>query len=261
MQDTSKHISNIPEHVAIIMDGNGRWANARAHSRAWGHVRGSRVVSKIVEEADDLGVKALTLYAFSSENWCRPKDEISTLFVLLKKFLKIERNRIIENDIMFRVVGDTSGLPKETLNLIHDLESTTRSNNGLKLTFAFGYGSRNEILDSVNKFIQAHPGEAITEEDLSSGFYAPDLGDVDLLIRTGGDQRISNFLLWQSAYAELFFTATKWPDFKPKEFKSILETVSKRERRFGAVCSKGDLDHSKQEAQLNRESLTGNAHV
>ncbi len=261
MQDTSKYISNIPQHVAIIMDGNGRWANARAHSRIWGHVRGSRVVSKIVEEADDLGVKALTLYAFSTENWCRPKEEISTLFILLKKFLKIERNRIIENNIMFRVVGDTSALPAETLKLIHDLESDTNSNNGLKLTFAFGYGSRNEIIDSVNKFIEANPGKAITEGDLAQNFYAPDLGDVDLLIRTGGDQRISNFLLWQSAYAEFFFTSTKWPDFKPKEFKSILETVSNRERRFGDICARGDLDHSKQEAQLNRDVLAGNAHV
>ncbi len=261
MQDTSKHIPNVPQHVAIIMDGNGRWANARSHSRVWGHVRGSRVVSRIVEEADDLGVKALTLYAFSTENWCRPKNEISTLFVLLKKFLKVERNRIIQNDIKFRVVGDTSGLPVDTLKLIHDLQDQTRNSEGLKLTFAFGYGARKEIVDSINTYIKQNPGKLITEEDLAQNFYAPDLGDVDLLIRTGGDQRISNFLLWQSAYAELFFTQTKWPDFKPSEFKAILTDVSKRERRFGGVSAGICLDQSKKDASINRESLVGNAHV
>lgn len=253
--------NNSPAHVAIIMDGNGRWANARAHSRVWGHIRGSRVVSRIVEEADELGVKALTLYAFSTENWCRPKEEITTLFGLLKKFLKIERKRIIQNTIMFRVIGDTTALPADTLKLISDLENETRSNNGLKLTFAFGYGGRKEIVDAVNTFIQNNPGEKITEQMLDQNFYAPDLGDVDLLIRTGGDQRISNFLLWQSAYAELFFTETKWPDFKPKEFRQIIETVSSRERRFGAVSARADLSETRREAILNRDNLNGNAHV
>tara|TARA_R110000868_G_scaffold376060_2_gene640811 strand:+ start:2913 stop:3695 length:783 start_codon:yes stop_codon:yes gene_type:complete len=253
--------SNIPGHVAIIMDGNGRWANARAHSRVWGHVRGSRVVSKIVQEADDLGVKALTLYAFSTENWCRPQTEIKTLFVLLKKFLKMEKKRILDNKILFRVIGDTTALPLETKKLIQELESETASNSGLKLTFAFGYGGRKEILDAVNDFIEAHPGKKITEDILNNNFYAPDLGDVDLLIRTGGDQRISNFLLWQSAYAELFFTNTKWPDFKPYEFKAILEEVSGRERRFGAVSARTQLDQTRKEASQNLETLNGHAHV
>jgi len=253
--------TNIPRHVAIIMDGNGRWANARAHSRVWGHVRGSRVVSRIVEEADDLGVKALTLYAFSTENWCRPKEEIKTLFNLLKKFLKIERKRILENKIMFRVVGDVSGLPEDTLKLITDLENETKSHQGLKLTFAFGYGSRQEILDAANTFIRENPGVELSEEAIAKNLYASDLGDVDLLIRTGGDQRISNFLLWQCAYAELFFTETKWPDFKSSEFRKIIEEVAKRERRFGAVSARSDLEQSREEAKQNRENLNGTAHV
>lgn len=261
MQNASAEL-HIPRHVAIIMDGNGRWATARAHTRVWGHVRGSRVVSRIVEEADDLGVKALTLYAFSTENWCRPKEEIKTLFALLKKFLKIERKRILENKIRFRVIGDVSGLPDETLKLISDLEEETADHSGLKLTFAFGYGGRKELIDAFNRFAKKNPGKEITEELLQAYMYAPELGDVDLLIRTGGDQRISNFLLWQSAYAELYFTETKWPDFKNCEFRDIVLQFSVRERRFGAVTARTDLDQTKEEARHNRDVLAGsNIHV
>lgn len=253
--------TNIPRHVAIIMDGNGRWANARSHARVWGHIRGTRVVSRIVEDADDIGIKALTLYAFSTENWCRPKDEIKTLFKLLKKFLQIERRRILANNIHFRVVGDISALPSDTVKLINDLEEETIDNQGLKLTFAFGYGSRQEITSSINHFIVNNPGKLITEEDLAANLYAPDLGDVDLLIRTGGDHRISNFLLWQCAYAEFYFTDTKWPDFNSLEFRKIIENVSKRERRFGAVCARQALDQTREEAKINLNSLSSTAHV
>lgn len=259
MQESA--LAKIPNHVAIIMDGNGRWANARAHSRVWGHVRGSRVVSRIVEEADDLGVKALTLYAFSTENWCRPKNEIRTLFTLLKKFLKIERKRIIDNQIKFRVIGDTSALPQDTLGLIAELEQVTINHQGLKLTFAFGYGGRKEMIDAANRFIKDNPGVPLSEEALQAYLYAADLGDVDLLIRTGGDQRISNFLLWQSAYAELFFTPTKWPDFKPQEFRDIIFKVAERERRFGAVNARSDLKQTREEARHNRDVLGGDIHV
>src|SRR5690606_3773037 len=221
---------NLPKHVAIIMDGNGRWANARSHSRVWGHIRGTRVVSRIVEEADDLGIKALTLYAFSTENWCRPKDEIKTLFKLLKKFLKIERKRIIVNQITFRVIGDTTALPVETLKLIEDLEMDTQEHQWLKLTFAFGYGGRQEIVDAVNDFVKKNPGVEITDEAISKHLYTRELGDVDLLIRTGGDQRISNVLLWRNAYAELFFAATDGPDSAAREFRKIIGDVPKRER-------------------------------
>lgn len=243
------------KHIAIIMDGNGRWAQCRSHERIWGHIRGSRIVSNIVEEADDLGVKSLTLYAFSTENWSRPVGEVTVLFKLLKKFLIKERNRILKNDIQFKVMGDTSKLPEKTKELIANLENDSKDNNGLNLTFAFGYGGRNEIVNAANNFIKENPGKELTEELLQSYLLMPHLGDVDLMIRTGGDQRISNFLLWQSAYAELFFTQTKWPDFTRKEFKEIVEFVSKRERRFGNVCS-SDLQTSKKMAVENKEILT-----
>jgi undecaprenyl diphosphate synthase len=226
------------KHVAIIMDGNGRWATQRYRPRVWGHVRGSAVVSDIVQGADDLGVEALTLYAFSTENWRRPNDEVSVLFKLLHKFLLKERKRLIANQVCFKVIGDTSRLSESTKKLINDLESETSSFKGLKLTFCFSYGARSELVGSVNKFIKENPGKQITEIDLEQNLMRPDTGEVDLLIRTGGEQRISNFLLWQIAYAELCFTPTKWPDFTTTELERILESVSLRDRRFGGLSTK-----------------------
>lgn len=226
------------KHVAIIMDGNGRWATQRMRPRVWGHVRGTAVVSDIVQSADDLGVKALTLYAFSTENWSRPADEVGVLFKLLYKFLLKERKRIVQNKICFRVIGSITELPIEAKSLISVLEAETRDNTGLKLTFCFGYGGRREIIAAVNRFQAANPGAMMSEADLTKNLFRTDIGDVDLLIRTGGDQRVSNFLLWQIAYAELYFTPTKWPDFTAGEFTKILETVSDRERRFGGLSPK-----------------------
>jgi undecaprenyl diphosphate synthase len=245
------------KHVAIIMDGNGRWATMRSRPRVWGHVRGSNVVADIVEAADDCGIGALTMYAFSSENWCRPQTEVRVLFSLLHKFLKRERNRILKNNIRFKIMGDISNLPPQTKNLINLLETESQYNNGLKLTFAFGYGGRAEIIYALNQFIKAHPGVEITEEELAKNLMIPDLGDVDLLIRTGGDYRVSNFLLWQIAYAELYFTETKWPDFSTIEFRKILETVSKRERRFGAITSDRELKTNVELAKLNKNLIRG----
>lgn len=237
------------------MDGNGRWAKSRYHSRIWGHIRGASVVSEIVEEADDLGLNALTLYAFSSENWSRPILEVTTLFNILKKFLKRERTRILRNDIRFKVIGDLKGLPRDTLALIHNLEEETKNAQGLKLTFAFGYSGKNEIVTAVNKFIAANPGKEISEEDLESNLYYPDAGNVDLLIRTGGDQRVSNFLLWQIAYSEFFFTQTKWPDFTDDEFRGILYQVSGRERRFGNVSAPLSYEANVKAAIDNKERV------
>lgn len=245
------------KHVAVIMDGNGRWAKMRCHPRVWGHIRGSAVVSEIVEEADNLGVEALTMYAFSSENWSRPQTEVLVLFNLLYKFLKKERARIISNNIRFRIMGDISNLPEQTKKLISQLEVETESHRGLKLTFAFGYGGRSEITHAVNNFVKSNPGKLMKDEDLNQYLMIPDLGDVDLLIRTGGDQRISNFMLWQVAYAEMFFTDTKWPDFTVTEFRFILEQVSKRERRFGAVSSTPNLRVSTLVARENQRTLRG----
>ncbi len=239
------------KNVAVIMDGNGRWAQERARNRVWGHVRGSRIVSDIVQSADDLGVESLTLYAFSTENWCRPQFEIKTLFKLLKKFLIKERPRIIKNKIKFRVIGDWAKLPKDTREIISELQEDTKDFSGLKLTFAFGYGGRAEIVESVKKMVDS--GMEITEENISNSLYAPDISDIDLLIRTGGDQRISNFLLWQCAYAELYFTETKWPSFTREEFEAIIYQVENRERRFGSVMSMESLESSKKLAEVNSQ--------
>ena len=242
------------KHVAIIMDGNGRWAQGRCRPRVWGHVRGSSIVSEIVEEAEDLGLNALTLYAFSTENWSRPPREVMTLFTLLRKFLLKERARIIKNKIRFKVIGDITSLPQATIDLIEDLEETTRDHQGLKLSFAFGYGGRSEIINSVNKLLKSGKTE-ITEEDLQSNLFFPEAGDVDLLIRTGGDKRVSNFLLWQIAYAELSFTSTKWPDFTREEFRGILYQVAGRERRFGQIQSVDSLAESHKMARVNRDYI------
>jgi undecaprenyl diphosphate synthase len=242
-------------HIAIIMDGNGRWAKMRSHPRVWGHVRGASTVAEIVEAADALGVKALTLYAFSSENWCRPQIEIKVLFRLLHKFIQKEKTRIINNKIRFRVMGDITHLPEQTKKAIQDLEEQTQNMPGLKLTFAFGYGGRAEIVQAINQVIKKHPTSEITEEEFAQYLAIPDLGDVDLLIRTGGDQRVSNFLLWQIAYAELLFTETKWPDFTALEFKNILESVSMRERRFGSDSPKKALNENIHQARINKSAL------
>ena len=244
------------EHIAIIMDGNGRWAESRSHRRVWGHVRGASVVTEIVEEAVAQNLKALTLYTFSTENWSRPLDEIKVLFNLLKKFLVSQKNRMIKNNIKFSIIGDTSKLPEGTLNIIRELKEITSGNNGLKLTLAFGYGGRNEIIHSVNKFIKNNPGAQIAEEDLERNLFNPTLGDVDLVIRSGGDQRISNFLLWQSAYAELYFTKTQWPDFTRAKFKEIIDDYYTRERRFGDVHSQDKLSTTQEKAASHQEFLS-----
>ncbi len=244
-------MSNI-KHVAIIMDGNGRWAKKRFRPRIWGHVRGSSVVSEIVQAADDINVKALTLYAFSTENWSRPVEEVSILFKLLKKFLLKEQARLLKNNIHFKVIGEINGLPEDTVTLIKETESLTAKATGLKLTFAFSYGGRCEIVRAVNQFQIQNPSKLMTEDDLSSRLYRPETGDVDLMIRTGGEQRISNFLLWQMAYAELYFTPSKWPEFTAHEFKRIIEHVSGRERRFGNVTPQASFQLSVERAENNK---------
>ncbi len=237
------------------MDGNGRWANQRFRPRIWGHVRGTAVVSDIVQAADDLGLKALTLYAFSTENWSRPLEEVTNLFRLLKKFLLKEKQRILTNNIKFKVIGEIQNLPAETIKLIKEVELLTTNATGLNLTFAFSYGGRAEILRAVNSFTASNPGSPITQTDMDSLMYRPETGDVDLMIRTGGEQRVSNFLLWQMAYAELYFTPTKWPDFTASEFKKIIDHVSNRERRFGNVCSQKGLQDSVITAESNKTNF------
>ena len=233
------------------MDGNGRWAKQRFRPRIWGHVRGSHVVSQIVAQASVMKLQALTLYAFSTENWSRPKEEISTLFKLLYKFLLRERESIKKNNIQFKVIGDISHLDKKTQSIIAEIEDESKNADGLKLSFAFNYGGRQEIVDAINQFIRRYPGKEIDEDNIGSHLYRPEVGDVDLMIRTAGDQRISNFLLWQMSYAELYFTHTKWPDFTAKQFEEIILNVSQRERRFGSLNETGNLEQSKKLAQNN----------
>lgn len=240
-----------PEHVAIIMDGNGRWAQSRYRPRVWGHIRGARTVSQIVEAAKKNGVKSLTLYAFSTENWSRPVEEIQALFKLLKKYLLSEGDKLIQNNVRFKVIGSVEKLDLQTKNLIHDLESRSAKNDGLTLAFAFNYGGRQEIIDAVNRFIALNPGKPITELDIKENSYLPEINNVDLLIRTAGDSRISNFLLWQVCYAELYFTETKWPDFTADEFQSILDKFSKTERRFGSLEKDGSLNQAQIFAKQN----------
>lgn len=246
-------MTNSINHVAIIMDGNGRWAEKRLHKRVWGHVRGASIVSDIVEEADELNIGALTLYAFSSENWSRPSSEVEVLFLLLKKFIIKERNRIIKNLICFKVMGNISGLPESTKKLIYELEEETKDLGGLKLTFAFGYGGQDDIVQSINSYIESNPGQTITAEKIEKNLLTKDIGNVDLLIRTGGDQRISNFLLWQIAYAELAFTSTPWPAFTRKEFRNIYSEVSLRKRRFGSLGEAASFSHSAKKALDNKK--------
>lgn len=223
-------------HVAIIMDGNGRWAKQRRRPRVWGHIRGARTVSRIVETACEINLHSLTLYAFSTENWTRPTQEVHTLFKILKKFLLTERKSLIKNNIRFSVIGNYRVLDTRIVELIEELIDLTKDNSGLNFSLAVNYGGRSEIVDSVNKFLRSNKkAREMTEDDISDNLYNSKIKDIDLMIRTAGDKRISNFLLWQLCYAELFFTETKWPDFTEREFKKIIQDVSIRERRFGGI--------------------------
>lgn len=224
------------------MDGNGRWAKQRLRPRVWGHIRGSNRVNEIVTTASKLRLDSLTLYAFSTENWSRPTEEVNTLFKILKKFLKKERNTLLKNNIKFDVIGNYKALDTAVVNLIEELKEVTLNNTGLKLNIAVNYGGRAEIVDAVNKLIVSNPNlKEITEDDLSQSLYNPSIPNIDLLIRTAGEKRVSNFLLWQMSYSEFFFTETKWPDFRAEEFVSIIDSVSERERRFGSLESSGSV--------------------
>ncbi len=229
------------KHVAIIMDGNGRWAKMRKRPRVWGHIRGARKVSEIVEASSELGLESLTLYTFSTENWSRPTQEVKTLFKLLRKFLEREKTNLIQNNIKFNVIGNYQVLDSRIVNMIEDLKEETRDNSGLELSLAINYGGRAEVVDAVNKFLaENRKTREIREEDISDNLYSNKIREIDLMIRTGGDKRISNFLLWELCYAEMFFTDTKWPEFSKDEFKAIIAKVAYRERRFGGLVENNE---------------------
>ncbi|MGE4384293.1 MAG: isoprenyl transferase [Endomicrobiaceae bacterium] len=227
-------LAKLPEHIAIIMDGNGRWAKSRFLPRFIGHTNGVKTVKNIVELTRKLNIKVLTLYAFSTENWQRPKEEISGLISLLMTYLKNEIDSMIKNKISFRILGDITKFPAEIQNEIINVCNKTKDNKDLILNIALNYGARQEILMAFEALYRdkiARP----TEEDVSNRLYTKGLPDPDLLIRTSGEMRISNFLLWQISYSEIYITDVLWPDFSEKEFyKAILE-YQKRSRRFGNV--------------------------
>jgi undecaprenyl diphosphate synthase len=232
-------LKSLPTHVAIIMDGNGRWAKKRYMSRLEGHRKGSEAVKDIVRTSREIGIPWLTLYAFSEENWKRPKTEIRALMKLLMRFLKDELRQMQENGIRLRSIGKTEKLPDDTRAALLDVIQKTAANRDMTLTLALSYGGRQEILDSIKKIATKIETRAITANDIterlvSDSLYAADMPDPDLLIRTSGEYRISNFLLWQIAYTEIYITPTLWPDFRKDDFLAAIQDFQQRERRFGA---------------------------
>lgn len=231
-----------PRHLAIIMDGNGRWAQMRGHHRTYGHVRGAQVARQMIEECTRLGIEYLTLYAFSTENWLRPKAEVSILMKILEKYLRRERATLMRENIRFDYIGDISQLPPTTMAEIALTVETTRNNTGLRLVFALNYGGRQEITNAVQTIASmVKSGELqVSEIDqnlVSKHLETMFLPDPDLVIRTSGEFRISNFLLWQSAYSEFFISETLWPDFTIAELHGALSDFSRRDRRFGKASA------------------------
>ena len=228
----------LPRHIAIIMDGNGRWAKARMLPRIMGHRKGVETVREIVEECSNIGIRFLTLFAFSAENWSRPKTEVRSLMTLLKKYIKMEVPRMMRNNIRFNVIGNRSDLPDDVACALDDARRVTSENFGMTMTLALSYGSRQELLDASRQIAKdisdgsLNP-EKLTEELFSSYLYTSGLPDPDLLIRTSGEMRISNFLLWQLAYTEFYFTDELWPDFDAQSLNRAIDSYRKRERRFG----------------------------
>jgi len=243
IQDVSANPEIFPSHVAIIMDGNGRWAKKKILNRVQGHEQGSKTVRSIVTAARKLGIGTLTLYAFSTENWARPKHEVKALMMLLKKFIVSEREELSKNNIRLNIIGQKHKLP---LDVQKELETTielTKHNNKMLLNLALSYGSREEITTAVRNIAEKIKSKDldlkdITQDLISDHLYTQAMPDPDLIIRTSGEYRLSNFLLWQAAYSEIYISDTLWPDFSEKEFIKILKNFQERDRRFGKVtCS------------------------
>ena len=232
--------NNPPQHVAIIMDGNGRWAEKRGSQRILGHRAGAKTVERIIKTSGKLGIKHITLYAFSIENWSRPQDEIDALMLLLEQFLKNNRKVLKKHNLKLTAIGSLEMLPKSTRTILKEVMDETQQNSKGTLNLALSYGSRTEIVDATKKIAQAVLDGEISVEDIdqnlfSQSLYTADLPDPDLVIRTSGEVRLSNFLLWQLSYAELFFTETLWPDFSDQEYEQIITNFSRRNRRFGGI--------------------------
>ncbi|AIB11985.1 UDP pyrophosphate synthase [Azospirillum argentinense] len=229
-----------PAHVAVIMDGNGRWAKSRGLPRTAGHKKGVDAVRRTVEAAGELGIGYLTIFSFSSENWRRPEEEVSDLMQLLRFYLRSEIADLHRNGVRLRVIGDRARLSKDIIGLIDNAETLTRDNRKLTLVVALSYGSRQEITLAARRLAEEVKAgtldpEDITEDRLSERLFTADIPDPDLIVRTSGEKRISNFLLWQAAYAELVFVDTLWPDFSKRDLEAAIEEFHRRERRFGAT--------------------------
>jgi undecaprenyl diphosphate synthase len=223
-----------PQHIAIIMDGNGRWAKKRFMPRISGHRKGLESVRAVITKCQKLNIPFLTLFAFSTENWVRPTQEVNFLMTLFQDSLKKESSSLIKNNIRFKVIGDYKPFSKKLINKIKELETLTEKNTGLTLTIAINYGGRWDILNAVNEFQKKnHSKKLLTQKNLTQNLSLNFAPDPDLLIRTGGEKRISNFLIWQFSYTEFYFTETLWPDFNEKAFMSALIEFQKRERRYG----------------------------
>ncbi len=238
MKDYKKLLNRdaIPKHVAIIMDGNGRWAERRNLPRVEGHRRGAEVVESLMDAALGLGIRVISLFAFSTENWSRPRSEIQSLWRIMEYFFKTNIEKIKEKGIRLRHSGTLAHLPASTRAIIERAVDETRRNRKIVLNFCLNYGARQEIVDAVNHWIRTKkPGEAMSIAGMNKNLHTAGLPDVDLLIRTSGEYRISNFLLWQSAYAELVFTNVLWPDFRPHHLYKTIYEYQKRERRFGGL--------------------------
>ena len=235
--DTTKPL---PKHVAIIMDGNGRWAQARGKDRSYGHKAGAEVVRPIVTECSDLGLEAVTLYAFSTENWTRSSEEIDTLMELYVAYLESERQLFFDNNVRFNQIGRREGLPPQVLDALDRMKEDTKDHTGLTMTLALNYGSRAEITDAVKQIAAKSaegalaPGD-INEQTIADHLYTAGLPDPDLLIRTAGEMRLSNYLLWQLSYAEFYVTDVCWPEFTIEELHKALAAYKGRTRRFGGV--------------------------
>jgi len=238
----------LPKHIAIIMDGNGRWAQLRHKPRVFGHIKGTRVAKKVITACSRKGIKNLTLYAFSTENWLRPNSEVSFLMDLLRRYLKKEADNLVKENIRFSTIGDISRVPADVKDAIATAMKATEKCTGLNLVFALSYGSRQEITEAVQSIAQKVADGALKPSDIDESVINAALStyptpDPDLIIRTSGELRLSNFLMWQAAYSEFYFTSTLWPDFTETDLDQALQDYHRRQRRFGAVTSNDENLH------------------
>ena len=230
-------MSSVPQHIAIIMDGNGRWAKEQGKPRSYGHLKGAENIRNIAIKASEMGVKVLTLYAFSTENWKRPAEEVSYLMNLPKIFFDKYLEELMANDIRVQMIGRKEGLPEETVSILDRAIEKTAGNQSMTLVFAVNYGGRSEIVDAVNRYVSEYGNteHTLTEEEFGKYLYTADYPELELLIRTSLDYRISNFLLWQLSYAEMYFIDKYWPEFSAEDLEKIINDFTGRHRRFGGL--------------------------